>query len=318
MPKRTQPAAKTKASHPTPEPLLTVSPRWLFTALALTLLLAALAAYATLCLLFYQGQWQLLYHPSRATPLTPASAGMAFQDIRFDVTDTGQPRLDGWWIPAQPGKKEADSKNSASQQPASQYVTATVLYLHGAAGSLSGAVPALLTLHSTGINVFAFDYRGFGHSTGAHPTERLATADSIAAFTYLTDTRHIPPARIIVFGDGVGAAFAAHLAAQFAPAGVILEDPNPPARQLLLADPRARLVPLWLLQKEKLDPAADLAASHVPRLFLDVQGDSARTYALFNISSYPKQYFDLRTLPATGPNSALSSTLTRFFDDVLH
>ena len=288
--------------QPAAEPI-TVSPRWLAIAFGITLLLAALCGYGALCLLFYQGQWQLLFHPSRAITATPASAGLAWEEIHFDVTDAGLPQLDGWWIPADPGSK---------------YVTATVLYLHDARGSLSGCVPALAALHAIGINVFAFDYRGFGRSAGSHPTERLAADDSIAAWTYLTDTRHISPRNIIVFGDGVGATFAARLAAQFAPAGAILEDPNPPARQILLSDARARILPLWLLQNEHLDPSGDLASSRIPRLFLDRHGDSTRTRALFEASAYPKQYFDLRALPDTGPDSAFTATLTRFYDDVLH
>jgi hypothetical protein len=295
----------------------TVSPRWLLTTFALTLLLAALCGYAALCLLFYQGQWQLIYHPSRKISATPATAGLPFEEIHFDVNDAGQPQLDGWYLPAPPGSK---------------YVTATVLYLHDARGSLSDCLPAITTLRTTGINVFAFDYQGFGRSAGAHPTERLAFDDSIAAWTWLTDIRHIPPRSLIVFGDGVGAVFASRLAAQFAPAGVILEDPSPSARQIFSTDARTRILPLWLLQNEKLDPAPGLAAAHVPRLFLDVHGagvpgtpfvtaigwgDSARTRALFDASSYPKQYFDLRPLPGTRPDSAFTATLRRFFDDVL-
>lgn len=291
-------AKNTARRPPPPPPPETINPRWLLSAIGLTLLLAAFCGYATLCLLFYQGQWQLLYHASRAVTATPASVGLPFSEIHFDVTSTGKPQLDGWWIPAAPG---------------APYAADTVLYLHDARGSLSDCVPALATLHSLGISVFAFDYRGFGRSAGAHPTERLATADSVAAFTWLTDLRHIPPRSLIVFGDGVGATFAAHLAAQFAPAGVVLEDPNPPARQILLTDARARMVPLRLLQNETLDPAPDLAAAHLPRLFLDVHGDSQRTRALFTASSEPKQYFDLRSSPAP----TFAATLRRFFDDVL-
>jgi hypothetical protein len=295
-----------KPAPPTsPEPL-TISPRWLLFALVFTLLAAALCGYAALCLLFYQGQWQMLFHPSRAITATPASAGMAFEEIHFDVTDAGHPQLDGWWVSADP-----------VSNPGSKYVTATVLYLHDASGSLSGCVPTLEALHSLGINVFAFDYRGFGHSVGAHPTERLAIEDSIAAWTYLTDIRHIPPRNLIVFGDGAGTTFAAHLAAQFAPAGTILEDPNPPARQIFDADARARILPLWLLQNEKLDPAPDLGRSHTPLLFLDIHGDTSRTRALFESAPSPKQYYDLRALPQTGPKSAFSATLNRFLDEFL-
>jgi pimeloyl-ACP methyl ester carboxylesterase len=289
-----------------------VSPRWLLIAFAATLSLAVFCGYAALCLLFYQGQWQLIYHPSHGIADTPLRHGIPLDSFKFAVDEVGRPTLNGWYIPADPGSK---------------YGTATVLYLHDARGSLSDTVPALITLHALGINVFAFDYRGFGFSSGAHPTERLATEDSVAAWTYLTDLRHIPPRDLVLFGDGVGATFAAHLAAQFAPAGVILEDPNPPARQILLSDARTRIVPLRLLQTEKLDPTPDLTKAHVPRLFLNVRNPpgapnphgagtlgSDPTRALFEASSYPKQYVDLHS----APTSAITTTLQRFFDDVLH
>jgi acetyl esterase/lipase len=307
------------------EPPPTVSGRWLIAALALTVVAAALCSYGALCLLFYQGQWQLLFHPSRAVTTTPASAGLPFDDIHFDVTDTGVPRLDGWWIPAAP------------QAP---WSSATVLYLHGSRGSLSDCVPALAALHELGVNVFAIDYQGFGRSAGRHPTERLLDDDSAAAWAYLTHERHIPARAIVVYGDGVGATLAALLAARFAPAGVVLQDPNPTARRIFLDDARARILPLFLLQKEFLDPAADLARAHsplpVPRLFLDVHTTPARTVPtgpftpafstpagparntraqqLFELSSSPKQYFDLRRAPA----GAWLATLRRFLDEVLH
>lgn len=291
-----------------PPPL--VSTRWLISAVLLSLAAAAVCGYGALCLLFYQGQWQLLFHPSRTVSATPAKAGLPWLDIRFDVTDTGQPRLDGWWIPViAPG-----TPRSQPVPPEALWASDTILYLHDARGSLSNCLPALATLHALGINVFAFDYQGFGHSVGRHPTERLATDDATAAWTWLTDIRNIPAKNIVVFGDGVGATLAAHLATRFAPAGVILEDPNPPARQMLEADARARLVPLSLLQTEFLDPSRDLSSIHAPLLFLDRAGDASRTRALFNAAPYPKQIYDLRA----APDSALTATLRRFLDEVLH
>lgn len=290
---RPRPAPHTVAPAPP-----TVSARWLISAFALTLVAAAVCGYAAIGLLFYQGQWQLLFHPRHGTIVTPKAAGVPYQNIHFDVTPTGQPRLDGWWLPASSGARYADD---------------TVLYLHDARGSLSDTVPALTELHSLGLNVFAIDYQGFGHSVGRHPTERLANADSAAAWTYLTDTRHIPAAHLVVFGDGAGAVFAAHLAATFAPAGVILEDPPPPARQTFAADARARILPLWLLQKEFLDPSADLAHTHVPLLFLVRRGDLQRTRQLFQLAHDPKQLYDLRSAHP----SAVPAALSRFLDQVL-
>ncbi|HTV14977.1 MAG TPA: alpha/beta fold hydrolase [Acidobacteriaceae bacterium] len=290
--------SKSPVGTPTGAPV-TVSGRWLLIAFLLSLGAALLCGYGTLCLLFWQGQWQLLYHPSRTVTTTPASEGLAFDDIHFDVTDEGRPQLDGWWISAGP--------NSA-------WPGATVLYLHGASGSLSDTVPELARLHALGLNVFAFDYRGFGRSESAHPTERMANADADAAWKYLTDARGIPARSLLVWGDGVGATFAAHLAAEFAPAGVILQDPNPPARQILLADARARILPLSLLQNETLDPTAELQFAHVPRLFLDRDDRSDRTHHLFLISGYPKDYFDLRG----ASDDKLSANLRRFLDEILH
>lgn len=287
--------------HKTSVPELppTVSVRWLLSGIAFTVLLAALCGYAALGLLFYQGQWQLLFHPSHTLTATPASAGLVYQEIHFDVTNAGRPRLDAWWIPAQPGAR---------------YAADTVLYLHNARGSLSDTLPTLTQLHALGLNVFAIDYQGFGHSSGRHPTERLANADSSAAWTYLTDIRHIPARDLIVYGDGAGAVFAAHLAATFAPAGVILQDPPPSASQTFASDARARILPLWLLQKEFLDPSADLTHSHASLLFLDRHGDAQRTNQLFRLASYPKQLYDLRS-PSP---SSVTAALTRFLDPILH
>lgn len=289
-------AAKSQGASAAPSE---VSLRWLLGALALSLLLAALCGYGALCLLFYQGQWQMVFHPSRTITTTPGSAGLAYDDIHFDVDETGIPRLDGWWIP------------TGSQTP---HAGDTILYLHDGRGSLSDFVPALSALHALGVNLFAFDYRGFGRSAGRHPSERMADQDAIAAWTYLTDTRHLSPLHIVVFGDGNGVTFAAMLAAHFTPAGVVLEDPNEAARTVFASDARARILPLFLLQKETLDPKADLERAHVPRLFLDRSGDSRRTRELFDVSSDPKQYFDLRASSA----SAVDATLRRFLDEVFY
>src|SRR5277367_6733550 len=58
-----------------------VSGRWLLAALCATLAGAAVCCWLALCLLFWQGSWQLLYHPAAAVTRTPASEGMAFDPV---------------------------------------------------------------------------------------------------------------------------------------------------------------------------------------------------------------------------------------------
>lgn len=275
-------------------PPVTISGRWLAWALFFALSLAVISAYATLALLFYQGQWQLVLHPAKTITITPASQGLKFDEIHFDYTETGSAQLDGWWIPA-----EKDTRWSGS----------TLLYLHDGTGSLSDYRDDLATLHSLGINVFAFDYRGFGHSAGPTPREKRMNEDADAAWTYLTDTRNIDAKFIVLYGAGVGASLAAELAARHAPAGVILDRPSEQARQIIAADARARLFPQWLII-ERFDPSETLKNLIVPKLFLDRSGKKSRTEQLYQSAAFPKEYFELKP-------GAYEATLRRFFDEIL-
>jgi uncharacterized protein len=290
--KDTQPKKAVKSKPVTAPPPITVSGRWLAAAVGLALLASALFAYATLALLFYQGQWQLVLHPAKTIPATPLAK---FDEIHFDYTETGVARLDGWWIPADAGARWSGS---------------TVLYLHGGAGSLSNYVDDLDALHTVGMNVFAFDYRGYGKSAGPHPDEARMTADSDAAWSYLTDTRHLDSRTVVFYGSGVGASLAAELAARHAPAAVILDAPNEPARQIIGSDARAKLLPMWLLLNEKFDPAAALENLQVPKVFLDRQGSKPRTEQLYREAASPKDYFEIK--PAE-----YEETLKRFLDGIL-
>lgn len=274
---------------------ITVSGRWLASAFAIAVAAAALCAYGTLCLLFYQGQWQLLLHPSRMIGATPASQGVRFDDVRFDYTETGVAQLDGWWIPA---------------EPASRWSASTVLYLHGGDGSLSNCIDDLSTLHSLGINVFAFDYRGFGRSTAARPVEQRMSEDADAAWRYLTDTRHTGAASILIYGKGIGASLAAELAASHSPAAVVLDGPSEAAREIISRDARAKILPLSLLLTQRFDPVDVLRTSALPKLFLDRNGGKPRTEQLYRSAALPKEYFELKQI-------GYESTLRRFLDEVL-
>ncbi len=82
------PPAKQQRRPPrkTDEPPDVVDPAWLLKALGITVVAAVICAYASLCLLYYQGGWQLLLHPSHEVGTTPANAGLGYSDVRFDST----------------------------------------------------------------------------------------------------------------------------------------------------------------------------------------------------------------------------------------
>ncbi len=78
-----------------------ISGRWLLAALASILVVGLACAWLTLCLLYWQGSWQLLYHPKAEIAATPARIGLPFEPVKFAATETGTNQLTGWWLPAE-------------------------------------------------------------------------------------------------------------------------------------------------------------------------------------------------------------------------
>ena len=229
----------------------TVSGRWLITAFAGAILAALLCAWGTLCVLFWQGNWQLLYHPTSPVAHTPASANLPFDSIGFATTASGEPQLRGWWIPA------------ATQ---ARY---TAVYLHGANGNLGDTIDALADFHALGLNVFAFDYRGFGQSHFVHPSEARWREDTDSAIRYLTGTRHMAPGSLILVGKDLGANLALETASAHPDlAGVILENPLESPTTTIFNDARARLVPARLLVSDRWETNAAASNLLIPSLWI--------------------------------------------------
>lgn len=282
------------------------SGRWIAGAILASLAAAVLCIYAAICLLFWQGQWQLVFHPSHSSAALSAP-GLKRQEVRFDATETGEPRMDGWWIPA-----AEDGR----------YAEYTVLFLRDGSGSLPDSLAQLEALHSLGINVFAFDYRGFGTSVSLHPSEKSLRQDAEAAWSYLTGTRHLAPGNIVFYGEGLGAAVAAESAARHpeSPA-LILENPQRPVLETLRQQPRMRLLPLRLLFHDRFDPTATLSRLRTPKLFVSTAGSPAppETPLYYHGAADPKASV---ALPAAGRGAAYPPPgylefLRRFLDEYL-
>ena len=302
---QTQPDFKRYPPRPAVDPNAppeVVDPRWLVKALGLTVLAAVLCAYAAVCLLVYQGGWQLMLHPTRTLAKSPS---VPYTPLRFDAAETGTPRLAAWWIPAQ----------------STALTTPTILYLHDGAGDLSDSAPVLDLLHSANLNIFAFDYRGYGQSAAPHPTESRMAEDSAAALDYLTNTRHIPAATIVPYGQGLGAVLAAQLANTHPelPA-MIIDTPDPNAFHNATDAGRARLLPMRLLVQEHFDLAAALKSSSKPRLLLadsPFSFDSQRVdenQAFFRTVPAPKMTV---TFAHPGSTAEYLQSINRFLDEYL-
>jgi pimeloyl-ACP methyl ester carboxylesterase len=72
----------------------------------------------------------------------------------------------------------------------------------------------LASSDSAKTHVLAFDYRGFGYSTG-FPDENGLILDGIAAVNWAIDVANIPPERIVLVGQSLGTAVATAVAEHF-------------------------------------------------------------------------------------------------------
>jgi pimeloyl-ACP methyl ester carboxylesterase len=288
-----RPISKRNNRKQQPAQVEVVDPAWLLKALAVTVLGALLCAYLTFCLLFYQGQWQLVLHPARTSTSPQSIAGVPYDLIHFGPDESAVPQLTGWWIPSAHGGRYADT---------------TLLFLPGSDGSLADSIPTLGSLHNLGINVFAFDYRGYGQSSPTRPNQKNMTHDAESAWTYLNISRHIPAQQIVLYGTGVGASLATQLAASHASAALILDAPHADLLDTALQDHRSSLVPVRLLFHERFPLAEPLSTLHTPKLLLSraLSPDKA-----FRTAADPKL-----TVELVAPSAALyQQSLTRFLDE---
>lgn len=157
--------------------------------------------YGGLLLVLWLGQGRLMYFPSRQIVATPQDIGLAYQDLRLQTADGVT--IAAWWIPT------ADPN------------APVILFAHGNGGNISYRLPYMRIFHGLGLASLFFDYRGYGQSEG-QPSEGGTYLDGEAAWRYLTQDRHIPPERIVLYGESLGGGIATYLAVHFPVAGVIL------------------------------------------------------------------------------------------------
>ncbi len=244
--------------------------------------------YVVLCLVFYLNQRTLIYFPLARLQATPARMGMPYEDVTFKTSDGVA--LRGWAVPAAP-PTVASSTGGQTAPPAAPWV----LYCHGNGGNRSFWLPNIALLHGFGVSVFIFDYRGYGESQGK-PSERGLYLDAEAAWTWLVDTQHVPPSRVVVWGESLGGGVATWLALHHPPEGLVLE-----STFTRLADVGAfhyPWLPIRMLCNQRFPSVDRVGRITCPKLFMHGQADQVVPYALgnalYNAAAPPRLWLNLR------------------------
>lgn len=163
-------------------------------------IMTTVSTYLLVIVLAFTNQSRLIYFPQQQISDTPSAIGLDYTPVNIATAD-GE-TLHGWWVPA------PDAKG-------------TVLFFHGNAGNISHRINYLKMFERLGYNTLLFDYRGYGQSSGT-PSESGTYLDAQAAWRYLTETQGIAAERIVLFGESLGGAVAAWLAAREKPGLLVL------------------------------------------------------------------------------------------------
>ncbi|MCP4634482.1 MAG: alpha/beta hydrolase, partial [candidate division Zixibacteria bacterium] len=89
-------------------------------------------------------------------------------------------------------------------------------------GNISHRIESVKIFHDLDLNVFIFDYRGYGKS-GGKISENGTYLDSEAAMNYLVNEKQTDPTNIVIFGRSLGGSIASWLAKEHTPCALILE-----------------------------------------------------------------------------------------------
>lgn len=244
-----------------------------------TFLTLVAVVYLGLLLLLRLNESRLIYFPGPQRSLLPPPdhLGLPIQRVAMQTEDGLT--LASWLIPAGPGSTGF-----------------WLLICHGNAGNLSEfARPVHYAgLRRLGLNLLAFDYRGYGESEGI-PTEAGLYRDAQAAYRHLRDMG-VPSDRIIVFGHSLGSAVAIDLVSRVAAGGLIVE--GAPASIIERGQELYPYIPIRWIAASRFNSIEKISKVTVPKLFLHARGDEvippAHGRRLYEAAPPPKRFVELQ------------------------
>jgi fermentation-respiration switch protein FrsA (DUF1100 family) len=171
----------------------------------------------------------------------------------------------------------------------------TLLFFHGNAGNITHRITNIAYLVQLGINVFIFDYRGYGKSEGV-PNEQGLYADAVAAYEYLLSRNDVHKEKIVFFGRSLGGAVAVDLATRRSCEKLILESTFTSVKDMTKT--MFGSLPVHYLVKTKFDSLSKIGTIHVPLLSIHGDRDTIVPFGLgkrlFAAANEPKIFYEIQ------------------------
>ena len=228
--------------------------------------------YLGLVILLFIFQAKLIFPADKDVLYTPKDYDWQYEDLKIDVD--GQ-TTHAWYVPV-------------------EYSKGTILFSHGNAGNLCHRLDIIGLWRSLGLDVLAYDYGGYGNSTGS-ASEKRCYEDVRAMWKYLTEERGISPDKIIIYGRSLGGGVATQLATEVDAAGLILESTFSSVTQM--AKDTYPFVPVSLMLRHRFDTAGKIAQINMPVQVLHSPYDNIIPYKhgkkVLDLAKEPKYFAEL-------------------------
>lgn len=215
-----------------------------------------------------------IYFPSAIIEFTPADKGLSFEEIFYRTSD-GK-KINAWFIPAEEAR-------------------GTILFCHGNGGNIGHRIDFFEIFNKLKLNVFIFDYRGYGKSPG-RPGEEGIYLDAKGAYDYLLGRADIDKGRIILYGESLGGAVAIDLAKKIKVSGLIAF-----GAFTSLCDMGRELyphLPIKLIVTQRYDALSKIKDLTIPKLIIHSRDDEIIPFSqgerLYAEASSPKEFFEIR------------------------
>lgn len=242
--------------------------KWYYIILLLFIIIIALYIF------YSEIENYFIFYPQKSFDYMPDEYHLNYRDVYFITNDNIQ--LHGWFFPKE------------NEKP-------VLIFCHGNAGNISHRIDNIKLLVERGFQVFIFDYRGYGKSSGS-PSEEGIYRDGRAAYDYLVNIEKVSPEKIILFGRSLGGSVAIDVSLKRDVRSIIIESAFLSTREMAKKMfPFSLISPLLPVNYNNIEKIPDIS---VPKLIIHGEDDSIVPFymgkRLYESAKEPKFFFPIK------------------------